>query len=337
MNTQNYSHSRRNILTDEWVLVSPHRTERPWQGRQEEVAYDTGSAYESDCYLCPGNSRANGANNPQYEGTFVFDNDYPALSESSLIDAESDVIFDARPEAGLCRVVCYCERHDLRMSTMSEAEVTAALEAMFSQFMILDENPAINYVQIFENRGEQMGCSNQHPHAQIWATENLPNEAVKELATQTQYFEESKTVMLLDYLAAELRDGRRVVLANADFVVLVPYWAVWPFEVLILPRRQVTGPDEMTKAETISLAQVIMATTAAYNRLFETEMPYSMGFHARPSDGGDYPAWQFHAHIYPPLLRSATVRKHLVGFEMLAMPQRDLTPEVAAQRLRDLL
>lgn len=337
MKLEQQSHVRKNPLNGDWVLVSPQRLDRPWQGQLESNEEDNSPAYDPECYLCPGNERVNGEHNPAYAGAYIFNNDFPALSDQSDFSSRSDRLFEARPETGRCRVVCFSDRHDLRLATMSGEQIVAALGAMFAELSELDGEESIGYVQIFENRGLMMGCSNAHPHAQIWATAETPAEPAKELESQQQYLESNQTVLLADYLAAELREEVRIVCDNEHFVVVVPFWAVWPFETLILPRRNISGPDELQDGELASLADVLRRTLAGYDSLFGVPAPYSMGFHPRPSDGRPHPEWTFHAHVYPPLLRSATVRKHLVGFEMLAMPQRDLTPETAAERLRNCI
>ena len=337
MSTADQSHARRNALTGEWVLVSPNRLQRPWQGQVESIEDEGLLKYDPDCYLCPGNKRANGNANPFYAGPFSFDNDFPALSPASEVDDQSSPFFEVRGEAGLCRVICYTERHDLRLATMDEEQLAIAITAMIDQFSELDGREDIGYVQLFENRGEMMGCSNPHPHAQVWATAHVPTEPAKETQAQLAYFNEHGSSLLLDYLDAEIAARERIVVANEHFVALVPYWAVWPFETLLAPRRAVAAPNKLDVAEIAGLAAALQSVLAAYDRMFSCSTPYSMGFHARPSDGAPHPEWQFHIHIYPPLLRSATVRKHLVGFEMLGMPQRDLTPEVAAERLRSSL
>jgi UDPglucose--hexose-1-phosphate uridylyltransferase len=331
---QTTSHRRQNLLTGEWVLVSPQRTERPWQGLVETPATGSVPAYDPACYLCPGNARSRGAENPGYTGPWAFENDFPALSADAQSGPVRSGPFRSEPETGRCRVVCYTHRHDLCMPAMAPDELDAAVAFLFREFGELDRDPGIGYVQIFENRGAMMGCSNAHPHAQIWATGGLPVEPAKELGTQRAWLEGTGRSLLLDYLAAELDDGSRLVCENERAVALVPFWAVWPFETLLVPRRRAAGPDELRADDVRGLAQALQATLRAYDRLFDTPMPYSLGFHPRPSDGTEHPEWQFHAHIYPPLLRSATVRKHMVGFEMLGMPQRDLTPEAAAERLR---
>jgi len=337
MSSQEHSHSRQNLLTGEWVLVSPHRARRPWQGQVEAIDAPDEPAYDPTCYLCPGNDRAGGHRNPDFKGPFVFDNDFAALSPQSNISAPDNPMFHIREESGCCRVVCFSEQHNLRLSTMSVDDIALALTTMINQFTELDESGSYQYVQIFENRGQMMGCSNQHPHAQIWATEHLPTEPAKELRAQRAYFDTHQSSLLLDYLRAERHEEVRLVCENEYFAALIPYWATWPFETLLLPCRPVSAPDELSATEVNSLADVLRQVLSAYDRMFDTSAPYSLGFHPRPSDGDGHMEWQLHIHIYPPLLRSATIRKHLVGYEMLAMPQRDLTPEVAADKLRSLV
>lgn len=334
---QDQSHARFNPLTGEWLLVSPHRLQRPWQGQVESQANDSLPAYDPECYLCPGNARAKDNRNPSYTGPFAFDNDFPALTGASETDAGDNALFRARPEPGRCRVICYTERHDLRLATMDVDTICGALGAMIDEFRELDRQPDIGYVQLFENRGAMMGCSNAHPHAQVWATANVPTEPAKELAAQADYYERHGRPLLLDYLEGELERDERLIADHGEFVAVVPWWAVWPYEALLMPRRQVAAPDELDTAEIRSLAVTLQAVLGACETMFSTSAPYSLGLHARPSDGQAHPEWQLHIHIYPPLLRSATVRKHLVGFEMLGMPQRDLTPEVAAAALREAI
>ncbi len=336
MSLRDQSHARLNLLTNEWVLVSPHRTLRPWQGETSRRETSPGATYMPDCYLCPGNERAQGQRNPDYEGPFIFDNDFPALSHESVIDSPESPLLQARPERGRCRVVCFSEHHDERLATMSVDSISRALDAIIDDYRALAESGDFSYVQVFENRGAMMGCSNQHPHAQIWATENLPTEPAKELAAQRAYLAENDRPLLRDYLVVELAADERVVAAGEHFVSLVPYWATWPFEQMIIPRRDVASPVDFSRDEILALAWILKRALTANDRLFDTSAPYSMGFHACPCDG-EYPEWVFHIHLYPPLLRSATVKKHLVGYEMLGMPQRDLTPEVAAERLRGCL
>lgn len=337
MSLQSHSHRRRNLLTGQWVLVSPHRTQRPWQGQVDEPEAEDGAAFDAECYLCPGNARAGGVRNPDYRGGFAFDNDFAALSPVSEVEPPPSPLFVAEPESGTCRVVCFSEQHHLRLARMDDDGVAAALKFLFEEFAVLDARRDIGYVQVFENRGAMMGCSNPHPHAQIWATRSVPNEPARECTTQAQWWREHGRPLLLDYLAAEESAGERIVCSEPEAVSLVPFWACWPYETLIMPRRAVTAPGELEDGEVLGLARVLRRTLLAAERLFSAAVPYSMGFHARPSDGAEHPEWQFHAHVYPPLLRSATVRKHMVGFEMLGTPQRDLTPETAAQRLREAL
>ena len=330
-------HRRFNPMTREWVLVSPHRTQRPWQGQTEEVAPETQLKFNPGCYLCPGNQRANGAKNPDYSSVFVFDNDFAAMKpDAPAGEVQEQGLLLARSESGRCRVVCFSPRHDLTMARMSVAELRRVVDAWAMEFADLGSQPNIRSVQIFENRGAIMGCSNPHPHGQIWANETLPNEMAKELGAFSDHFRARGSTLLSDYLTLELEKQERVVCANDHFVVVVPFWAIWPFETLVLARRPVSALDEFTDAERTALADILRQVTIRYDNLFQTSFPYTMGFHQRPTDGQPHPEFPLHAHFYPPLLRSATVKKFMVGYEMLAMPQRDITAETAAQWLRDL-
>ncbi len=334
---QTSSHRRLNPLTGEWVLVSPHRAERPWMGQTEKAAQENVPAYDPGCYLCPGNRRAHGAINPDYRETFVFDNDFPALQPAAGHDRiDRGGLMAAEAEAGVCRVICFSPRHDLTLARMSVADIEQVVQVWAKQYRELGAMDGINAVQIFENRGNMMGASNPHPHCQVWATASLPNETAKELEAQSAYWSDHGSALLVDYLGLERQARERIVLENEHFTALVPFWAIWPFETMVLPHRPVGSLDELSAAETTALAAVLSGLAIRYDNLFEAAFPYSMGFHQRPTDGQAHAGWQLHAHFYPPLLRSASVRKFMVGFELLGSPQRDITPESAAARLRAL-
>ena len=333
-------HRRWNALKREWVIVSPHRTQRPWQGQTETPAKETTLAYDPTCYLCPGNTRANGEVTPQYPSTFVFTNDFAALmpgGEVGTVDADGTGILKATTETGICRVLCFDPRHDLTLATMSVEGIERVVEMWAEQAAELGAKPEIGYVQIFENRGAMMGASNPHPHGQIWATEHVPNEPLAELASQTEYLKTNGKPLLAAYLELELKQGERVVAENDTWVALVPFWAVWPFETILLPKTSVARFEDLSAGQRAGLAAMLKTVTAGYNRVFDTPFPYSMGFHPAPCDGEAHPEWTLHAHFFPPLLRSATVRKFMVGFELLGSPQRDITPELAAQTLRKFM
>ncbi len=331
-------HRRRNALTGEWILVSPQRTERPWQGEAKPPAAHAAPAYDPTCYLCPGNSRAGGARNPDYRSTYVFDNDYAALTPDTPPAAIDDAgLLVAESERGICRVVCFTPRHDLSIAGMTVPAIRSVIDTWADQYVELGAQPEIRSVIVFENHGAAMGASNPHPHAQIWANASLPTEMLRESAAATAYHASTGTCLLCAYLARELALGERVVLANEHAVVVVPFWAIWPFETLLIPRVHASGLDMIAPQARDGLAAAMRTVTAAYDRVFDVPFPYSMGFHQRPTDGGQHEAWHAHAHYYPPLLRSASVRKSMVGYEMLGMPQRDITPEAAAARLRSLV
>jgi UDPglucose--hexose-1-phosphate uridylyltransferase len=333
---QQNPHRRFNPLTREWVLVSPHRTQRPWQGQTEKLSLETRPHYDPNCYMCPGNMRAAGARNPFYQGIFAFDNDYPSLlpntppgryEEKGLLLAES--------ETGVCRVMCFSPRHDLTIPLMERRDIRLLVDGWADEYTRLGALAEVDYVQIFENRGEMMGCSNPHPHCQIWASASVPNFPSSELASFEDYQQKHASCLLCDYLSLEQTSGTRLVLENEHFLVVVPFWAIWPFETLLISRRHVADIAAFDSSERDGLADILQRLTTHYDNLFQISFPYSMGFHQRPTNGA-HSEWHFHAHFFPPLLRSATVKKFMVGYELLASPQRDITPEGAAERLRSL-
>jgi UDPglucose--hexose-1-phosphate uridylyltransferase len=327
-------HKRFNPLLSEWVLVSPHRTQRPWLGKVEKVPAVPPVTYDPNCYLCPGNKRANGKQTPQYAETYTFDNDYPGLlSEVEPLQYQQDGLLVGQSERGICRVLCFSPRHDLTVPRMSLRELRGVIDAWADQFSALAHLPWIRHVQIFENRGELMGASNPHPHCQIWATASLPNLPARENESFRCYRAEKHSCLLCDYSQLELQRNERVVCQNQAFAVVVPFWAVWPFETLVISKRHIGSLDQLSGEERDLLGDILRRVTIRYDNLFETAFPYSMGFHQTPTDGESQEAWHLHAHYFPPLLRSASVRKFMVGFELLGSPQRDLTPEAAAERL----
>ena len=329
-------HRRFNPLLREWVLVSPHRTQRPWLGKVERLQKPPAVTFDPNCYLCPGNKRAGGAQTPPYTETFVFDNDYPAmLPEVASLQFDMAGLLVGKAEQGICRVMCFSPRHDLTVPRMSLLELRGVVNGWAEQFSALGQIPWIRHVQIFENRGEMMGASNPHPHCQIWANASLPNLPTRELASFREYRVEKHSCLLCDYLQLELQLNQRVVCQNDAFAVLVPFWAVWPFESLVLSKRHLASIDQVSGEERDLLGDIMRRITIRYDNLFETAFPYSMGFHQKPTDGDAYDEWHLHAHYFPPLLRSATIQKFMVGYELLGTPQRDVTPENAANRLRE--
>ena len=331
-------HRRYNPLLREWILVSPQRTERPWQGETSKQAVSAGLDYDSSCYLCPTNARSGGVKNPGYKSVYAFDNDFPSLLPDTQADAQPNPspLLVAEPERGRCRVICFHPNHSLTLARMDLPSIAAVVDAWADETATLGDLPYINHVQIFENRGAMMGSSNPHPHCQIWSTEHVPALAKTELESQKQYMEANHRCLLCDYVATEIAQAERIVVENEHFVAIVPYWATWPFETIVLPRRHMSSFPDMTPAERNGMAAILKSVTTRYDNLFQVSFPYTMGFHQRPTDGGKHESMHFHAHFYPPLLRSAEIRKFMVGFEMFACPQRDLTPETAAGRLRAL-
>jgi UDPglucose--hexose-1-phosphate uridylyltransferase len=331
-------HRRRNPLTGQWVLVSPHRLDRPWQGRTEPPPTRSDRpAHDPGCYLCPGNRRAGGAVNPDYRQTFVFDNDFSALRPDVglPLPAAADDLLAAEAVAGTCRVVCFSPRHDLTLAELPPSDLERVIDTFAQETAALGAR--YPWVQAFENKGEIMGCSNPHPHGQIWASSSLPSEAALEDRAQRAYLEARGRPLLSAYAERERQEGARVVLETASFLVVVPFWAVWPFETLIVARPPVARLPDLGGAQRADLALALGRLLRAYDRLFDVQFPYSMGWHGAPFAPGPQDHWVLHAHLYPPLVRSATVKKFMVGYEMLAEPQRDLTPETAAERLRACL
>jgi UDPglucose--hexose-1-phosphate uridylyltransferase len=330
-------HRRFNPLKREWVLVSPHRAQRPWQGDLAVEASPESLTYDPNCYLCPGNPRASGIRNPNYSSTFVFENDFAALKPEAPqldVDLDNKGLLRARSERGSCRVLCYSPNHALTLATMDRQAVRGVIDLWAEQYGELGARPDIQYVQIFENRGAMMGCSNPHPHGQIWANETIPNEPATEQSAQVEYFRVNKACLLCDYIQLEVRAAERLVAENEHFAAFVPFWATWPFEVLLLSRAHTPDWRGIDNPKRAALADILQRITIRYDNLFRTSFPYSMGFHSAPTDGEAHPEWHFHGHFFPPLLRSATVKKFMVGYELLASPQRDITPEVASERLR---
>ena len=329
-------HRRFNPLSGEWVLVSPHRAKRPWQGQVEARVPETRPAYDPTCYLCPGNERAGGVHNPAYAGTFVFENDFASLRPDA-IDASVDVegLLVARGEQGVCRVICFSPRHDRSLPDMELPAIRSVVDLWTEQYEELGARADIGHVQIFENKGAMMGASNPHPHGQIWAQRSVPLHPAREGERMREHHARHRRTLLQDYLRLELELGERVVCANDGFVALVPFWAVWPFETLVVSRRPVPSLSALDDAERTQLADIVKRLTTRYDNVFETAFPYSAGIHQAPTDGQPHPEWHLHLHFFPPLLRSATVRKFLVGYEMLGEPQRDITAESAAERLRE--
>ena len=335
-NKIDHPHRRYNPLLDEWVLVSPQRTKRPWQGQQEKPNEEVLPSYDSTCYLCPGNTRSNGEINPTYESAYVFDNDFPALMIDEVKnDFQENSFFTTKPERGINKVICFSPKHDITLPEMEVSEIVDVIKVWQQQYVELGSLDYINNVQIFENKGAVMGCSNPHPHCQVWAQESIPTLISKTGIQFKKYFDQYQRTMLSDYLNKELVQQERIVFESEYFAVVVPFWAVWPYETMIISKRVLASINEMTKEEVKDYAEVLKRLTTKYDNLFNVSFPYSAGIHQAPTDGGNYPEWHFHHHFYPPLLRSAEVKKFMVGYEMLAEPQRDITAEKSAEILRN--
>lgn len=318
------------------MLVSPHRTKRPWQGQNEKISEEQRPSYDAQCYLCPGNTRACGDINPAYSNTYVFENDFAAIQEDIASNEINEGLLTASSERGVCKVICFSPRHDLTLPEMTVEDIQKVIHLWRDQYLELGALDFVNHVQIFENKGAVMGCSNPHPHGQIWAQESIPMETAKKSKNQLAYFEEHHKSLLSDYLTQELALGNRVLFENDHMVVMVPFWAVWPFETMIIPKRATKDISQLTEDEVVAFAEAIQWITIRYDNLFEVSFPYSSGIHQAPTDGNLHPEWHWHMSFYPPLLRSATVKKFMVGYEMFGNPQRDITPEQAAEKLRDV-
>lgn len=338
-------HRRWNPLKEEWVLVSPHRALRPWSGAIEKTNQQVKAEYDPNCYLCPGNKRSGAENdsskvNPNYTDVFAFDNDFPAILESPEAECleinQLNSIIQAQTTRGICRVICFSPRHDLTLAQMSVPAIRNVIDLWNNEYKILAALPFINHVMIFENKGEIMGCSNPHPHGQIWATESIPNIALKSCQAQEKYFSQNKTTLLNDYLKWEIEQNQRIICANQDWVALVPFWATWPYEAMILPRTVVTTIEQLSESQKDSWAAIIQDLTQRFDKLFQTSFPYSMGIYQQPTDNNPWSGFCLHQIFLPPLLRSASIKKFMVGFELCAESQRDITPEQAAQKLKEL-
>jgi UDPglucose--hexose-1-phosphate uridylyltransferase len=336
-NLQDYSHKRFNILTGEWVLVSPHRAKRPWQGQNEAISNEQRPSHDSSCFLCAGNTRINGELNPDYKDVFVFTNDFAALQTTSPTFSVNEGLFKAESEQGICKVICFSPDHSKSLADMDVEAISKVVKVWQKEYTELGSNDMINYVQIFENKGAVMGCSNPHPHGQIWSQSTLPNEVDKKDQHQRAYYNEKKRSLLGDCLRQELEANERIIYQNNHFVVLTPFWAIWPFETMILPKKQHANITEISDQESLSFSDAISKITKAYDQLFQCSLPYSSGIHQSPTNGKPNKHWHWHMSFYPPLLRSATVKKFMVGYEMFGSPQRDITAEQAAERLKTLV
>ena len=334
---KDHPHKRQNILTGEWVLVSPNRAKRPWQGKVETVPMDNRPEYDEKCYLCSGNVRSDGSKNPAYKETYVFTNDFSALiKDAPSGEINENNLLVAKSESGICKVICFSPNHSLTLPLMEETDIEQVVTVWQKEFHEISQNEWIKYIQIFENKGDVMGCSNQHPHGQIWASSSIPVELEKETKQQKKYYEMHQKSLLSDYVKIEIEQQERIVLEDEYFLVVVPFWAVWPYETMIISKRHVSDIGQFKEEEIKSLAAILKKLTIKYDNIFNTSFPYSAGMHQRPVNDGLHEEWHWHMHFYPPLLRSASVKKFMVGYEMLANPQRDITPEMAATTLREL-
>jgi UDPglucose--hexose-1-phosphate uridylyltransferase len=337
MNLQEYSHKRFNILTGEWVLVSPHRSKRPWQGQQEEVFVEKRPSHDPNCYLCAGNIRINGEVNPEYKDVYVFTNDFAALQKDSPTFSEENGLLKTEAERGICKVICFSPDHSKSLGDMEVSEITKVVKVWKYEYELLGSQDFIKNVQIFENKGAAMGCSNPHPHGQIWSQSSLPNEVKKKDDHQREYYQTHGVSLLGLYLKQELESRDRIVYENDHFVVLVPFWAVWPYETMIVPKEHLQDIGLLNEEQEKNFADAIATITKIYDKVFACSFPYSAGIHQSPTNGEDNTHWHFHMSFYPPLLRSATVKKFMVGYEMFGSPQRDITAEQAVKSLKSFL
>lgn len=336
-NQKKHPHRRYNPLLDEWILVSPQRASRPWQGQTEKVAEEKLPAHDPNCYLCSGNLRVNGERNPVYKGVYVFDNDFGSLMKDDIeFSEEQSDFFTLKPERGINRVICFSENHSLTLPEMEADDIKKVVDVWQEQYEELGSEDYISHVQIFENRGSVMGCSNPHPHGQIWAQASIPSTVLKTQESMKKYYEKNGSSLLEDYIKKELEVKERIVLENEDFVALVPFWAIWPYETMVVSKRKAENILQFSDAEKLSFSKILKDLTTKYDNLFEISFPYSAGIHQSPTDEKPHPEWHFHMHFYPPLLRNAEVKKFMVGYEMLAEPQRDITPEQSAEILQNL-
>jgi UDPglucose--hexose-1-phosphate uridylyltransferase len=329
-------HRRLNILTGEWILVSPHRTKRPWQGKNEKSARTDLPVYAPSCYLCPNNERLGGGINPDYKKPYSFINDFSALLQDVKEETYENGLLYAESESGICKVVCFSADHSLTLPLMQVSDIVDVISLWQKEHRALGSMDGINHVQIFENKGGIMGCSNPHPHGQIWAQSKIPQEVRKKMDNLKAHWQKHGSSILEDYMEQELQLDERIILENEHFVALIPYWAVWPYETMILPKRKIANIAILSDDEKWSYAEILKQLTIRYDNIFNTSFPYSSGIHQAPTDGLDHPEWHFHMSFYPPLLRSATVKKFMVGYEMFANPQRDITAEQAAETMKSL-